>query len=74
METENIFDARFFSTVLQKKHWLGLSAKSSRFCEGRVREMHIAAAQLFQFGSGAGIGAAIVTRPAELREDYALRP
>ncbi len=24
---------------------LGLSAKSSRFCEGRVCEMHIAAAQ-----------------------------
>ncbi len=36
--------------------------------------MHIAAAQYFQFGSGAGIGAAIVTRTSQLREDYALRP
>ncbi len=35
--------------------------------------MHIAAAQEFHSASGAGIGAAIVTRPSLKQGDYALR-
>ncbi len=31
--------------IMKMRKGLGISAKSSRFCKGRVREMHIAAAQ-----------------------------
>ena len=43
--TVNSSDELDFAHYVPDPTTLGLSAKSSRFCEGRVCEMHIAVAQ-----------------------------